>query len=87
MTYVLGDMGLFWKEGERLSGHYVEWAKAKRNEPAGTAGMKAPEVLNFVLLYSLDYVLCYIFHSYILLACMEKSVVVLKQIFGLGVSL
>lgn len=37
-------MGLFWMEGERLSGKYVEWANAKHVEPAGTAGMKAPEV-------------------------------------------
>ena len=44
VTYLLGDMGLFWTEGERLSGKYVEWAKAKHFEPAGTAGMKAPEV-------------------------------------------
>ena len=46
VTYVLGDMGLFWIEGKQLSGRYVEWAKAKRSEPAGTAGMKAPEVLH-----------------------------------------
>ena len=37
-------MGLFWTEGAQLSGRYVEWANAKINEPAGTAGMKAPEV-------------------------------------------
>ena len=44
VTYVLGDMGLFWIDREQLSGSYVEWAKAKRDEPAGTTGMKAPEV-------------------------------------------
>ena len=44
MTYVLGDMGSFWTEGGQLSGNYVEWAKAKHKEPAGTVGMKAPEV-------------------------------------------
>ena len=44
VTYVLGDMGLFWIDSEQLSGSYVEWAKAKCDEPAGTSGMKAPEV-------------------------------------------
>ena len=44
VTYVLGDMSLFWIEGKQPSGKYVKWAKAKQREPAGTAGMKAPEV-------------------------------------------
>ena len=44
VTYVLGDMSLFWTEGKRPSGKYVKWAKAKQKEPGGTAGMKAPEV-------------------------------------------
>lgn len=44
VTYVLGDMGLFWIDSEKHSGNYVDWAKAKQREPAGTARMKAPEV-------------------------------------------
>ena len=44
VKYVLGDMDLFCVDGERLSGKYVDWAKAKCNEPAGTVGMKATEV-------------------------------------------
>ena len=59
---MLGDMGLFWTEGERLSGNYVEWAKAKRKEPGGTIGMKAPEVqisYSYVLLHTVSCWLCY----------------------------
>lgn len=44
VTYVLGDIDLFCIDGEHLSGKYVEWAKAKRNEPAGSPGLKASEV-------------------------------------------
>ena len=43
VTYVLGDMGLFWME-KNLTKKYMEWATAKDIEPAGTKGMKAPEV-------------------------------------------
>lgn len=44
VTYVLGDMGLFWIDKQQLSGKYVDWAKAKYSEPAGTDRMKASEV-------------------------------------------
>ena len=44
VTYVLGDMSLFRKEEKQPSRKYMEWAKEKCNEPAGTTGMKAPEV-------------------------------------------
>ena len=44
ITYLLGDMGLFWMEREKPTMKYEEWAQAKQNEPAGTKGMKAPEV-------------------------------------------
>ena len=39
-------MGLFWIDKQRLSGKYVEWAKEKYKEPAGTDRMKASEVWN-----------------------------------------
>ena len=41
---MLGDMDLFCVHGESVSRKYVEWARAKHTEPAGTAGMKATEV-------------------------------------------
>ena len=44
VTYVLGDMSLFWMKGEKCTKKYIEWATAKYEEPAGTKGMKAPEV-------------------------------------------
>jgi len=45
---VLGDMDLFCVHGESVSGKYVEWARAKQTEPAGTAGMKATEVTRYI---------------------------------------
>ena len=44
ITYVLGDMSLFWMKGEKLTGKYIEWGVAKSNDPPGTKGMRAPEV-------------------------------------------
>jgi len=44
VKYVVGDMGLFWDDKEHRSTKYMEWAKEKSDEPAGTAGMKASEV-------------------------------------------
>ncbi|XP_065896970.1 uncharacterized protein [Dysidea avara] len=44
VKYVLGDMGLFWDDKGHLSSKYMEWAKQKSDEPAGTAGMKATEL-------------------------------------------
>ena len=47
-------MSLFWMEGKRPSGKYVKWAKAKRKEPAGTVGMKAPEVKRWYVHITFD---------------------------------
>jgi len=44
VKYVLGDMGLFWEDKRHLTLKYMEWAKEKSREPAGTTGMKATEV-------------------------------------------
>ena len=44
VTYVLGDMDLFWIHEEDLTGKYVDWAKKKFHEPSGTHGLKATEV-------------------------------------------
>ena len=44
-------MGLFWDDKGHLSSKYMEWAKQKSDEPAGTAGMKATEVNVHSLLY------------------------------------
>lgn len=48
VTYVLGDMSSFLTEGKQPIGKYVQWAKAKCREPAGTVGMKAPEVKSMI---------------------------------------
>ncbi|XP_065897013.1 uncharacterized protein [Dysidea avara] len=44
VRFVLGDMDLFFVQGESMSGKYVELAQAKHHEPAGTVGMKATEL-------------------------------------------
>ena len=49
VTYVLGDMDLFCVQGEALSGKYLNWAKQKFTEPAGTPGLKATEVYTYAL--------------------------------------
>ena len=44
VTYALGDMDLCCVQGDTLSDNYLDWAKEKFNEPAGTHGLKAAEV-------------------------------------------
>ena len=86
VTYVLGDMDLFCVQGETLSGKYLDWAKEKFNEPAGTHGLKATEVcLNIYMHLFPMYMYTYEIRSYTLWDCKGRSVLVIKQMFGLVV--
>ena len=48
VTYLLGDMGLLSLEEESANSTYTcdEWKKMVCHDPAGTIGMKPPEVGN-----------------------------------------
>ena len=45
LTYLLGDMDLFCLEKESINA-LEEWKKMPDHDPAGTMGMKPPEVGN-----------------------------------------
>ena len=49
VTYLLGDMDLLSleEEGANLTYTYEEWKKMVGHDPAGTIGMKPPEVGTF----------------------------------------
>ena len=44
VTYVLGDTDLFEEESANLTYTLDEWKKMAGHDPAGTIGMKPPEV-------------------------------------------
>ena len=44
MTYLLGDTDLFEEESTDLTYTCDEWKKMAGHDPAGTIGMKPPEV-------------------------------------------
>ena len=60
VTYVLGDMDLFCVQGETLTGKYLNWAKEKFTEPAGTRGLKPTEVCLSILFYVLICIYTYV---------------------------
>ena len=78
---MLGDMDLFFVQGESMSGKYVELAQAKHHEPAGTVGMKATEVS------SLSCHTIFTLHTYSCTSLVHKesSVSVVHQMCGLVV--